>query len=262
MLRYFKIYRALWRVSLAADMAHRSNFIWRMIFGLIYLFLGQGVFIFVFSQLSTFGGWSLGDILIFTGTTYLIDLIWMTMFFFNVLMLPDRINTGQVDLILTKPVNAQFLLSTYNLNLDNFLPSLIGVATVVYGVILNKNEVTATSILLYCALVINGVLLLHFTYLMAHCVAFWQPRFRFAVDIVDWLHQFGMRPDVIYTGGVRFVMAYLLPALMFVNIPSRVLMGDVNTAEILGGLGISIAVICLSQWVWHLSLSHYTSASS
>ncbi|MFF2908914.1 ABC transporter permease [Paenibacillus sp. NPDC057934] len=262
MIKYLRIYKTVWKVSLIADMSHRVNFFTRIFSGILYLLTGLGMYVFVYTKLDTLGGWSFGDMLIFLGTTFLVDLLWMTFFFFNLLGLPTLINKGEFDMLLLKPVNSQFLAVMGNVNLDSFFNSIIGVALVVYGVNLNNYSISFIDVLLYIGLLVNGVLLFYSTFLMINCIAFWQTRFQFAWDLIEWFYEFAMRPDFIYKGGVRVVLTFIIPALMLVNIPAKMLMDRFNFKEVGFGFLLTTLFFILSQWVWKKAISNYSSASS
>ena len=261
-MRYLRVYQAIWRACLIEAMAHRVNFFSRLFFGVTYIVLAQGVLLVVFTKIDTLAGWRLGDMLIFTGTTYLADLLFMTFFMFNVMDLPNKLNTGRLDLLLTKPLSPQFLVVFDKVNFDMLFSSVLGVALVGYGVWLNGTMPNLGSVVLYVLLVVNGVLVFHCTYLLMTCVAFWQTQSRLAGEITHWLYSFAMKPDVIYQGSLRFILAYVLPALVLVNLPSRVLMGKLNVKEVVAGLLLSLTYFALCQWVWRVALRRYSSASS
>jgi ABC-2 type transport system permease protein len=262
MKNYLRIYKTIWKVSFIADMTHRANFFSRILSGLLYLLTNLGLYLFVFTKLDTLGGWSFGDMLIFIGTTYLVDLIWMTVLFFNLLNLPSSINKGEFDLLLLKPVNTQFLASMGTVNIDSLFNSVIGISLVAYGVAINGYSISLLDVLFYIVMVLNGVLLFYSTFLMINCIAFWQTRFQFAWDLIEWFYEFAMRPDIIYKGAIRYVLTYIIPALMLVNIPARTLMNKLGLEEVLIGLVLTTALFALSQFIWSKAVKKYSSASS
>ncbi len=59
----------------------------------------------IYGHVDSIRGWGHGEILIFIGTFSLIDALNMTICFFGVISIPEKIQTGELDLYLTKPVN-------------------------------------------------------------------------------------------------------------------------------------------------------------
>ncbi|MCX7570226.1 ABC-2 family transporter protein [Tumebacillus sp. DT12] len=262
MMRYLRVYRAIIRSNFIGEMTHRTNFIMGFFSGILYLLTGLGLFLVVFLRLSMFGDWNAGDMFIFVGTTYLIDVVWMTFFFFNMLGMPEKINSGKFDLLLTKPLNTQFLVTCERINLESGFNSLIGIGLIVYGIYIAGYDVTVVSLLTYLFLLANGVMLFYSTFLMINCIAFWQTKFKFAWDLIEWFYEFAMKPDVIYRGSVRFILTYFLPAMMLVSFPARALMGKLDLSEVLWGLLATTILFVACQWVWKRAIANYTSASS
>ncbi len=70
-------------------------------------------------------------------------------------------------------------------------------------------------------------------------------------------------PDEAFTGIFRGVFTFVLPVLLVSNVPVRVLTDTLNSSGWLFLLlGMALVCAAVSEWVWRLSLRHYTSASS
>ena len=101
----FKFLSALIKLRLSHIMTFRLGFFGPLLINSSY-FLEQ-IFAFeaIYGHVTHIRGWGRGEILIFIGTFCLVDAINMTICFFGVISIPEKIQTGELDLYLTKPVN-------------------------------------------------------------------------------------------------------------------------------------------------------------
>ena len=119
-----------------------------------------------------------GEILIFIGTFSLIDALNMTICFFGVISLPDKIQTGELDLYLTKPVNP-LLRITFEKVDPGAIPLLIFSACIaLYGVRESGVNLSYANIIGYLFLVLLMTILYYDMELLIRCFAF----FVFYVD--------------------------------------------------------------------------------
>ena len=111
MKKYLRLYWAFFRASLTADLEFRANFAVRIATDIIW-YLAQIVsFEMLFNYTENIGAWSRGEMRIFLGVLFLVDAIYMLVFSVNVEFLSESVRKGSLDLLLTKPVHSQFMIS-------------------------------------------------------------------------------------------------------------------------------------------------------
>ena len=71
----------------------------------------------IYSHVDSIGGWQQGEMLIFIGTFSLINAINMTIFFFGIYDIPRKIQEGELDYYITKPLDPLFRLTFENINM-------------------------------------------------------------------------------------------------------------------------------------------------
>ena len=71
---------------------------------------------------------------IFVGTFTILDAVYMSTYFFGVIAIPERIRTGALDLYLTKPVSALFMLSVDSIDFGSIMLTVPGMLMVAWGV--------------------------------------------------------------------------------------------------------------------------------
>jgi len=108
------------KLKLSHMMVFRFNFFGAFIADGL-LFLTQVLFFqLIFSQVDRIGDWGSGEMLIFIGTFSMINGLNMLIYFFGVIAIPEKIQTGDLDLYLTKPVNPLLRLTFEQVNPGSF----------------------------------------------------------------------------------------------------------------------------------------------
>lgn len=74
------------------------------------------VFQAIYSNVDRIGNWKQGDMILFIGTFSLINALNMSIYFFGVNSIPEKIRTGEIDLYLTKPVSPLLRLTFEQVN--------------------------------------------------------------------------------------------------------------------------------------------------
>ena len=132
MRRNLRFVWLLIKLKMSHMMVFRLNF-----FGAFFadgmLFLVQLLtFNIIFGQVDSIGDWGRGEMLIFIGTFSMINGLNMLIYFFGVIGIPEKIQSGDLDHYLTKPVNPLFRITFEKVNLGS-APLLLLSGAIVAG---------------------------------------------------------------------------------------------------------------------------------
>jgi hypothetical protein len=109
--RYFRVFRVMVTNCLVREMQFKTNFVIRVLTEFLWLGM-QWVFVEVlYGQTKAIGGWDKWQMIALLGTNYIISQAFEGMFFDNCMRLTDLIRKGELDFVLVKPMNPQFLVS-------------------------------------------------------------------------------------------------------------------------------------------------------
>jgi ABC-2 type transport system permease protein len=259
MHKYLRLYRAFFRASLTADLEFRANFLMRIITD-IFWYLAQIVsFELLFRFTDNLGHWNRSEMRVFLGVLFVVDSVYMVVFSNNVDFLSDLVRKGNLDLLLTKPVNSQFMISCQRVStahLGNLLMACGWLSWALYG----YGEWQRIFWLL--AMVPCGALI------------FYSLRFFFSATAVIftraenmqylWYHLYklGMRPDSIYVPWLKIIVLTAIPVALIASVPARMVLGSAGPLMALWVAAVAGILLVLSSLFWNYSLRHYTSASS
>lgn len=228
--------------------------------GKVLRFAFFGAFIyFLLSKTNTLAGYTLHQTLFFFLTFNLIDEISQFLFRETYRFRP-LIISGSFDLILIKPINALFrsLMGGADI-LDLFtIPPLI-FAVYYIGSLLDP---TASQILLYIILIINGLVISTAFHIAVLSLGIITLEIDHTIMIYRDVTNLGRLPIDIYGEPLKGILTYLIPVGIMITLPAKAMMGLVSPAGIIISFALAILMMTLTLKFWGLALKQYTSASS
>jgi ABC-2 type transport system permease protein len=137
------------------------------------------------------------------------------------------------------------------------------VAVMVYAARQIPISPTVTQFTGFLALCLVGILIHYCLMFMLATVSFWTVRAQGIVYGYYNLFNIARLPDEAFRGVFKAVFTFVLPVLLVSNVPVRVLTNTLNSKGwLVVLLGMAVACVLASEWVWRTSLRRYTSASS
>ncbi len=220
------------------------------------------VFSAVYANVDSIGGWTRGEMTVFIGTFSLINAINMTLYFFGVITIPEKIINGGLDHYLTKPMNALFWISFESINPGSFLLIPGSILVILYGVSQFAVAVTVLQAVLYIILVLLMTLLWYDMEILLRSLPFFV-----SIQNVNFLEGALMDlnfkvPGVLFKGVFKVLFYFLLPYGIMSTIPTQALSGTLTPAGALYAAAIAVLFTALAIFVWKVGLRGYKSASS
>ncbi len=261
MKKYFTLYLAFFRASLSADLEFRANFTTKIITDIFWYAAQILSFEMLFNFTDQIGSWDRAQMRIFLGVLFTVDALYMVIFSSNLDSFSESVRKGSLDLLLTKPINSQFMISLYRVStahLGNLIMAIAWLSWAIY-----QYEGFQWLRLLWLIVTVPcGVLI------------FYSLRFLFSASAVIftkadnlqylWYHLYklGMRPDNIYSAPLKYLLLTLIPVGFIGSVPSRLVLGLANPAMALASVLVTLTCLWMTNRFWKYSLKFYASASS
>ena len=261
--KYFRIWLAFFRNTLSRDMEFKMNFI--LEFFIDFIYYGSLFFFFkvILQYQNSFGEFNQDAIIIFLILLYIIDSLYVFFLGGNVFEVNNKVRTGDLDFILTKPINSQFFISFRYVN-SYALISLSILSILLFKLIYtyHGNQILFSNYFFCFLSVILGVVIFYSIEFIIACLAFWFRNFSYAGWLAGELIKYSRRPDSIYKNWFRKILLSILPMAMIVSIPARMLLFGLNSKLLLLQFLIAIIFFYGSILIWNKGLIRYESASS
>src|SRR5512143_3852686 len=131
MLRYLRLWRRFVALAFMGQMEYRVNFLLGVGEGAAQLALAMLTFALLYSFTDQVGGWTLTQVWLLVGIYRVADGLIGLQITPNLLSITGYIRSGEMDLLLLRPVSSQFLVSLRLLSLPEVVNVLIGLGLAV-----------------------------------------------------------------------------------------------------------------------------------
>lgn len=259
--KYLALYAAFFRASFIADLEYRVNFATRILTD-IFWYAAQIIgFEVLYRHTTTIGHWQLPQTRVFLGMLFVIDAIYMILLHDNLDRFSDKVRKGELDLILAKPVNSQFMVSLQRAStalLGNLLIALGWLAFSLW----NLESFSPMRLLWLVILIPSGVLVLYaFRFMMASLAVVFA-RAENLQFLWYQIYKLGMRPDSIYVPWLKIILLTFVPVAVIASVPARALLDPPDVVLFVWSPLLAVLMLWLSSKVWSSCLKRYSSASS
>lgn len=262
MNRYFRVYLAFFRSCVIREMGFRGHFFLLAFSNAAWTLLSVAFAGFLFTNVRSVAGWDLDSMIVLTGTFSLVLGILDGLFETNMAKLSDQVNRGELDYVLTKPIDSQFYVSTRYINLNEVPTVIIATLTIVTGVARLGISPSPGDVASYLVLVACAVVTFYGIWFATVTLALWTGRINNIAYLILPLADLGRMPADIYRGIFRVFFTFVIPVALISTIPARALLGTTEPQAMLYAACAALATTGFSHWFWRFSLKRYTSASS
>lgn len=260
--QYWRILKTLIKTSFIAELEFRANIAMKIFNDFIWYFIQISVFEVLYLHTSQISGWGIGKVRVFLGCLFLADTINMMFYHENLEQLSERIRKGELDLILAKPVNSQFMMSFFRLHPSYLLNFIFCFAWLLHGLYQEMGAVSAVVVAKIVIMILCSNVVMYSMRFMVSTSSIVLGRADNLTQIWYSLFRMSLRPDFVYPPWLRYVLLFLLPLGFIASVPAHVVMGLRPNEWVLIALAISAVFFTLASWLWHHLLRKYTSVSS
>ena len=205
-------------------------------------------------------GWSKSEVLLLFGTFIIVRALFAAFFSGGPQELPGLVQTGRLDLLLTKPISSQFAISVREEDIGDVVRFFLGVFLVFYSFRDLGLVVGASQVFVYLLLILSSVVSFYSLFFLFMTLSFWLVRLDNVGSFIWSIMSLGRIPVSIFPQAVSFLLTFIIPIAFAGTVPAEVLLGRISWPLVFYGLGISVVLLYLSHRFWNFALRHYTSA--
>ncbi len=261
-MRFFRLVWSHLRIGIANEMQYRVNFFLQLLQSFIALATGLIGLWLVFSHTGTLGGWSEPELLAVMGVYMLMGGIIQAAIQPNMQRLMDEIRQGTLDFALTKPVDAQLLISIREFRFWQLTDVLVGFVVLGVAIVQMRQELQAWQALAFAAALVLGGIMIYCFWLILTTTAFWLIRMWELVNLFQGLYAAGRWPVTIYPDWLRLGLTFLVPVAFAVTIPAEALTNRLTPAALVGAAALALVFMALARAIWRLGVRSYSGASA
>jgi len=181
------------------------------------------------------------------------------MLFREVYRFKNTVVYGGLNSILVKPFNPLIRVLLGGVDFFDMIMFVLYITLVIWQVVVFKG-VTVISVLLYLALVFNGLIIAGALHIVVLALTVITAQTDQLIMVYRNLTSTGRFPLTIYKSEiVRMFFTFIIPVGLMVHYPSKVIFGILSPINIVIAFVFSALLFKLSLWLWRYSLSLYQS---
>ncbi len=269
LLFYGRVWSTFFQNALQRELQFRSNFFTTLLTRSFWFAMQLVLFDLIYRQVPTINDWNRSEYFGFMATVMLINSLVEAFFMPNCAQFSELIRTGNLDFALVKPIDTQFLVSFEKMDLPMITQVMLGGGLLWYALSTAGRTVSWENGVLYLLLIASATAFFYSLMISLACTSLFFGRNQSLLDFWFYITVFARYPSTIYSGSptgeiIRFAFSYILPILLVVTVPARVLMAMIVEPNWLSGLVIlsGVVSVLLSRVIFRWSLRFYRSASS
>ncbi|MGD2067796.1 MAG: ABC-2 family transporter protein [Gemmatimonadota bacterium] len=258
--RHAAILRAFWGANLAEELQYRANFFASLVgsaFWLAMAILTAAVF---FRHTTTLGGWSFWEVVallgVFTAVSGVVEAVLRP----NVGALAQQVRDGSLDLVLSKPVDAQLWVSFRRLAFWRLTDVALGLGLCLLAVLRLDTAPGPAALLAFAVAGVSAVAIVYAVWLTLMTLAFWFVAVENLSVLFDAVYETARFPVAAYPGALRFLLTWLLPVAWMTTVPAAALTGRGGLGRTLVAAALAVLLLAASRLLWRRALGSYTSA--
>jgi len=258
----FRLMAVFFRIGAMNEMAYRANFWIQTFESLMGLGTCLALVAVVFHQTDDLGGWRAPELVALVGVYFLVY------GGINLVIAPslqrfmEDVRQGNLDFTLTKPEDAQLLVSVSEFRIWKLLDVLLGGGVLAVALVQLSTTVGLAAAASFGVALLAGAAIVYSFWLVLATLSFWFIRIENILMIFWSMYTAGRWPVGIYPPWLRWMLTLVVPVAFAVTVPAEAIAGRVEPTSLAGAVGLAAAMLTASRWFWKKGLSHYSGASA
>jgi ABC-2 type transport system permease protein len=265
--RYLRLIGALARYGLARELAFRGNMIAKVSVEVLWLAILLIFYLTIFQNTSTVAGWTKERYMFFVGCYFAMGGLIETFFLGNCNEFADLVRSGDLDFLLLKPIDEQFLVTCRSIDWSTAPNVLVGGAVMVASLWRMQWDFEPLRLVLFGAMFLCGLGLSYAFLVLLTAASVWMVRNQSLFELW-WLFSSLMRyPREIFlrnaiVSPMGWFFSFVVPAMLVISVPADVMVRVVDPRFVAFTAVATVVLLIVSRKAFRMSLRRYRSASS
>ena len=264
--RYLRLLGHLARYTLSRELAFRGNFLVKVSVEVLWLGIMIAFYRTVYARTNNVAGWSEAEYFFFVGCYFALNGLVETFFFENCNEFAELVRTGDLDFLLLRPIDEQFLVSLRRFDWGTAPNVLMGAAVMLSALVQKGWEFDLLRILTFFVTMACATAIAYSFMLMMATLTVWMIRNQSLLEMWWMFSSLARYPKEIYTGRwaepLGNFFTYIVPILVVSNVPSNVMVRVFDPAMVVLIIVSAVLLLWLSRRFFQHALRSYRSASS
>jgi ABC-2 type transport system permease protein len=264
--RYLRLLRQLARYTLTRELAFRGNFLVKVSVEVLWLGILTAFYRTLFARTTSIAGWTADQYFFFVGCFFALNGIIETFFLENCNEFAELVRTGDLDFLLLRPIDEQFLVTCRRIDWGTGPNVVMGSAVMLaalwhMGWAFDPLKAAGFLVTFGC-----GVVIAYAFMLMLTAISVWMVRNQSLMEMWWLFTSLARYPKEIFNNTwaepLGRIFTFFIPILLVVNIPASLMVRTLDPWMVVFTPVATVALFWVSRRFFKRALRSYRSASS
>jgi len=261
-MTYLRLLYVFFRIGILGELAYRVNFLVQLFQSLLGLGTALAGLAVIFSHTQELGGWRQDELVTLVGVYLLVGGAINLVIQPSMERLIESVREGTLDFTLTKPEDAQLLVSVQAVQIWKLIDVVLGFGVLIVALIRLRAAVGAWQAAAFgVALLAGGAIVYSFWLILATC-SFWFVRVENILVIFQSMYEAGRWPVSLYPPWLRFALTFIVPVAFATTVPAQALTGRLTGQTLSGAVALATVLLVGSRLFWRFGIRYYSGASA
>lgn len=250
------------KIGFQNESAYRANFWVEIVESAVNVGSALGSVKVVFARTDTLAGWTPPELITLLGVYFTVYGLIHVVINPSLTRFMDDVRQGNLDFTLTKPADAQLLVSTSEIRVWKLVDLVLGLGILGWGLSGIAGRVSLAEVAGFALALVAGVATVYAFWMLLATFAFWFIRLENILMLFWNMYQAGRWPVAVYPPWLRIGLTAIVPVAFAVTVPAEALAGRLTAANLALACVVSLALTIISRWFWLRGLKRYSGASA
>lgn len=261
-MNYLRLFGVYLRLNVMNELAYRVNFYVQLFQSFVELGTALAGLAVIFSYTNSLHGWSPNEMLVLVGVYFMTGGLIGLVIEPSLEQFINTVRDGNLDFTLTKPEDAQFLISVQTVNIWKLIDIVMGLGVLVTALVRLGEKVGLQQAASFGLMALAGLVIIYSFWLILATLSFWFVRVENILVIFQSMYEAGRWPISLYPGWLRFALTFVVPVAFATTVPAEALTGRLTGTTLVGAVATAIVLSVLSRLFWRIGLRQYSGASA
>jgi ABC-2 type transport system permease protein len=266
LMRYGRLLASLGAYTLNRELTMRGNFLVKVSVEVLWLAILIAFYRTVFARTSSVAGWSEPQYFFFVGCFFAMNGLIEMLFLDNCNEFAELVRTGDLDGLLLKPIDEQFLITCRRIDWGTAPNILMGGVLMAVALAKMGWQFELLRVATFLVTFVCGTAIAYSFMLALTSLSVWMVRNQSLMEMWWLFSSVARYPKEIFAGRwaepIGTFFTYFVPILVVVNVPANAMVRVLDPRMVVLNLVTTVCLLWLSRRFFLRALRSYRSASS
>jgi ABC-2 type transport system permease protein len=264
--RYLRLLGSLAQYTLKRELAFRGNFLVKVSVEVLWLAILIAFYRTVFARTSTVADWTESQYFFFVGSFFALNGLIEMLFLDNCNEFAELVRSGDLDGLLLKPIDEQFLITCRKVDWGTAPNVVMGAVIMVIALVQDHWQFDAARVATFLVTFVCGTAIAYCFMLFLTSLSVWMVRNQGLMEMWWLFSSLARYPKEIFVGRwaepLGNFFTYFVPILVVSNVPANAMVRVLDPTMTAFVVAATVLLLWLSRRFFQHALRSYRSASS